>query len=63
MADKSGGENAELARAAEAALLREIRERAESVKDAEQLQMIASAYASVVANPAPEKRTGRVHSY
>lgn len=53
MAEDLSSTSAQLAREAEAALLARIRDRASSELDAEQLQMVAKAYAAVVANPAP----------
>jgi len=57
-------ESAKLAREAEAGLLAQIKSKAEGKLDSEQLQMVAEAYAAVVANPAPaesSKRSGAVH--
>ena len=46
------------------ALLTQIRDKAASKLDSEQLQMVAEAYAAVVSNPVPAespKRSGKVH--
>lgn len=57
-------ESAKLAREVEVALLTQIRDKAASKLDSEQLQMVAEAYAAVVSNPVPAespKRSGKVH--
>lgn len=55
MAESAGITSADLMRAAEFSLLRQIADKAERELDSEELQMVAEAYAAVRANPAPPK--------